>query len=321
VIFFEKIIKYLKAFPFPFNKENWKVVFLCFFGAAIFWLFNALNKNYTTRINYPVHFDYNRDSLIAIASLPKDIPMNVTATGWQLLQRNLYIQTTPLPITPQQPNEKPFYTRNELLQMMENHVSDLLINYIARDTLHVNIDLKTSKKLPLAVDSLMLSEDYYFISDISIEPDSVMLTGPQSFLAILPEIFYVDLPDQIINNNFDQKIKLQNQLAGMYIQSNPEEIRIRFEVTQMTESEMEVEVELVNFPQELLSRIRRPVANLSFKIGTDMTDNLDAYSFSVIADFEYMTVSDSTVKLEIIRKPDFVKDVVLKNERLPLNYE
>lgn len=321
MIFFEKIIKYLKTFPFPLNKENWKVVFLCFFGAAIFWLFNALNKNYTTRINYPVYFDYNRDSLIAIASLPKDIPMNVTASGWQLLQRNLYIQTTPLTITSLRPTEKRFFTRSELLQMMENHVSDLEVNYIARDTLFVNIDLKSSKKLPLAVDSLILSENYYFVSSISIEPDSVILTGPKSFLTILPETFYLDLPDPLSNNNFDQKIKLQNQLAGMYIQSNPEEVRIRFEVTPMTEANFDVEVELVNFPQEFLSRISKPVASLSFKVGANMADNLDAYSFAVIADFEYMSVSDSTVKLEIIRKPDFVKDVFLKNERLPLNYE
>ncbi|MCC5928411.1 MAG: hypothetical protein JJU28_04105 [Cyclobacteriaceae bacterium] len=259
--------------------------------------------------------------MIAITALPKDIPMNVTATGWQLLQRNLYIQTTPMTIYPQKTIEKQFFTRSELLQMMENHISDLEINYIARDTLYVNIDIKGSKKLPLAVDSLLLSRNYYFISGISIEPDSVILTGPQSFLSILPETFYVDLPDQINNNNFDQKIKLQNQLSGTYIQSNPEEVRIRFEVTQMKEAEVEVEVELVNFPPAFLSRIKKPVANVSFMIGEDMINNLDAYSFAVIADFEYLSISDSTIKLEILRKPDFVKDVVLKNERLPLNYE
>src|SRR5687767_8995754 len=49
-----------------FHRRNWKAVALCIFAATVFWLFNALNKSYTTNINLPLTFDYDQDSYIAV---------------------------------------------------------------------------------------------------------------------------------------------------------------------------------------------------------------------------------------------------------------
>ena len=44
---------------FSSEKSKWRVVALCILGATTFWFFNALNKQYATRINYPIEFLYD----------------------------------------------------------------------------------------------------------------------------------------------------------------------------------------------------------------------------------------------------------------------
>jgi hypothetical protein len=36
-----------------------KVVVMCLLAATTFWFLNALNKDYSTRITYPVRFEYD----------------------------------------------------------------------------------------------------------------------------------------------------------------------------------------------------------------------------------------------------------------------
>ena len=67
---------------FRFNRRNWRAVVLCVFAATIFWFFNALNKSYTTNINFPLSFDYDRDNFVPVRNLPAQVRLNVTGNGW-----------------------------------------------------------------------------------------------------------------------------------------------------------------------------------------------------------------------------------------------
>ena len=64
-----------------FNRRNWKAVVLCMFTATIFWFFNALNKTYTTNINFPLDFEFDRQNFIPVKGLPQFVRLNVLETG------------------------------------------------------------------------------------------------------------------------------------------------------------------------------------------------------------------------------------------------
>jgi hypothetical protein len=84
VSFVRSIFNFLR-----FNKKNWKAVVLCIFAATVFWFFNALNKNYSTNINFALAFEYDQDRFIPMKSLPSTVRMNVTGSGWDLFRRSL----------------------------------------------------------------------------------------------------------------------------------------------------------------------------------------------------------------------------------------
>src|SRR6187431_968935 len=88
-----------------FNRKNWKAVVLCVFAATIFWFFNALNKNYTTNITFPLAFDYNSENYVAIRPLPEAVRINVTGMGWDLFRRSLGLKIPPLVIPLERPSQ------------------------------------------------------------------------------------------------------------------------------------------------------------------------------------------------------------------------
>ena len=73
----DKILELVESTITPLHGANLRIVFLSLLTATIFWFFNALNKEYTAKINYPVEIIYGRDSLVAVNELPKHIPVNV----------------------------------------------------------------------------------------------------------------------------------------------------------------------------------------------------------------------------------------------------
>ena len=56
-----------------FDRTNWKALALCFFAAAVFWMFNALNKNYATNLRLPLEFEFDNTKYIAVEPLPASL--------------------------------------------------------------------------------------------------------------------------------------------------------------------------------------------------------------------------------------------------------
>ena len=130
--FFNSIFNILR-----FNKKNWKAVVLCIFTATVFWFFNALNKEYTTTISFPLEFDYNRDRYIPVKPLPQDVRINVTGIGWNLFRRSAQVKVPPLVIPLDRPTDVQKIVGSTLPAFFANQLGDFQINFVITDTLHI----------------------------------------------------------------------------------------------------------------------------------------------------------------------------------------
>src|SRR3954468_23763656 len=86
-----------------FNRRNWRAVVLCIFAATIFWFLNALNKSYTTNLNFPLRFDYDKTNFVPVRSLPRQVRINVTGNGWDLFKQSTGVKNIPLEIPLERP--------------------------------------------------------------------------------------------------------------------------------------------------------------------------------------------------------------------------
>lgn len=315
---FLALAKYLE----PLRGVNWKVVLLCFGTAATFWFFNALNKVYTTRINYPVKLVFNRDSLVALKDAPEEIPINVTGGGWQLLKRTISVNVEPVILKPENPVHTTFFTASNLLPIFSDQLSDLNINYIAIDTIEFKIDPYADKRLSIKLDSLSihLKDDFFITSQLLIEPDSVNFHGPLSLINQLPDVFKVSLSDKNINNRYDEELSL-DLFSHSLIKKNPEIIRIRFDVEEFVDHALILEVEQVNFPYDSTVYIQASTIEASFKVQKSFRNSVRKEKFLIIADLNNIHATDSTITIEEMDSPKYIKDITFKENRVKVIYD
>lgn len=305
----------------PLRRANWKVILLCFTTAATFWFFNALNKVYTTRIDYPVVVVFNKDSLVALKDPPDEIPINVTGGGWQLFKRTISISTDPVVIEPENPVQTHFFTATNLLPIFSSQLNDLNINYIATDTIFFKIEPYKEKRLSIKMDStsINLRENYHITSDILVEPDSVNFRGPISLINQLPEVFLVSLSDKNISSSYDEELSL-DLFSPSLIKKIPEVIHVKFDVEEFVDQTTSLTVELVNFPYDSSIYIQSNLVEASFKVQRSFRSKVKREDFLLIADLNNMHASDSTITLEIMDSPDYINNLSILENRVKVIY-
>lgn len=306
----------------PLRKSNWKVILLCFSTAATFWFFNALNKEYTTRIDYPVKLVFNRDSLVALKDPPEEIPINVTGGGWQLLKSTISVNVDPVIIKPENPVQTHFLTANNLLPIFSSQLTDFNINYIAIDTIVFKIDPYEDRRLYIKLDSssIQLEDNYYITTELLVEPDSVNFRGPLSLVNQLPDVFMVSLSDKNIHNGYDEELSL-DLFSSSLIKKSPEVIHIVFGVEEFIEQTSTLNIEQVNFPYDSTVYIGMNSIEVSFKIQKSFVKKMEKEDFMIIADLNNMHAADSTITLEMIESPDYVNDITFQENRVKVIYD
>jgi hypothetical protein len=316
-----KIVFVLAKYLEPLKKVNWKVVLLCFTTAATFWFFNALNKEYTTRINYPVKLVFDRDSLVALKDAPEEVPINVTGGGWQLLKRTISVNVQPVLLKPVNPVYTQYFTANNLLPIFSSQLTDLNINYIAIDTIEFKIDPYVDRRLCIKLDSssIHLKDEFYITSELLVEPDSVNFHGPKSLVNQLPEVFLVSLSDKNINRRYDEELSL-DLFSESLIKKFPDVIRINFDVEEFVDQTEILDLEQVNFPYDSTVYIQTNSIEASFKVQKSFRDEIKKEDFLIIADLNNIHSTDSTITIEEMDSPNYVKDITFKENRVKVIY-
>lgn len=216
---------------FHFNRTNWKGVALCFIGAVIFWLFNSLNKNYSTNIRFPISFDFDQQKFSPAKALPEVVIMNVSGTGWDLMRKNFGLKLPQLIVPIERPIETKKLIGSTLQGILAGQMGPLQINLIVTDTLYLQLESKKSKKFGLKVntDEILFKDDFGLVSPAVVLPDSVLIEGPESIIQSLPDVIDIKVIGKRIDS--DQIEEVEVALANVeLIKRDPPVVEVRYEV-------------------------------------------------------------------------------------------
>lgn len=232
-----------------FNQRNWRAVVLCIFAATIFWFFNALNKTYTTNINFPLAFEYDDVNFVPITSLPEQVRINVTGNGWDLFKRSTGVKVAPLEIPLDKPAEVKKIVGNDLQKFFANQAEGFQINFVLTDTLFLDLEPKVGRWIKLAMDSLQLNlkRGYGVTSEVSIKPDSVFLEGPKRLIDRFKEPVRLKLRQRNIDEDFVEDVELDIPSSDV-IKRNPPTVLVVFNVERMIQVQDTIPIAVENVP-------------------------------------------------------------------------
>lgn len=289
------------------RRDNVTAIVLCLFAGTIFWFFNALNKEYSTNINYPVEYLYDEDTYQAVTAPPNEILLNMSGVGWNLLRKSIGIKVEPIEIRLESPDEVKKIAGNSLTSMVTDQVDDLSLNYILTDTLLFNFDQRVNKTFPLIIDStsIYLDDNHFLISPVKLSIDSVTLFGPQKFMDSLGNVIVIQVPEQEIDYDYNEEIAITFPRQELFTR-NPPTVNIQFDVEEFTERSLEIPVVPINFPETAFPE--DSLYTFRFLAPEGFADTMSIEDFRAEIDFFEMIQEDSTAVPALVKYPEtFVK--------------
>ena len=290
-------------------------------GAATFWLFRALNKSHSALISYPIEFVFNVDSTVVMNPLPTTIKIDVSSGGWNLFRRTLIFSIDPIQVELDNPSEVNFLTQSFLSPIVEDQLKGLTINYIVTDTLFLSIERKITKRMILKVDSLSLplEEDYQLMSNITIQPDHVVLIGPKSIINSFESDFYITLDENNIDEDFNGRVEVPIVFEDL-IKSYPSEVNVSFEVDKFKNVKIGVPIILQNFPSNRVTTLLDSIVDVTYRVKESFKEDFSSEDFYVVLDYDFLKTDSLGVPV-LIKYPDTLRTVSMDSQKVRFRYE
>ena len=315
--------KFLGSLLTPKKTDSWKVIVLCLIVATTFWFFNALNKNnYTTRIDYPFQITFDDSLYVPINPLPKEIPIEVTGGGWDLLRKSFGFEMNPVVVPISNPVETKYILGNSLNSDLAERLGETRLNLVLTDTIMLNIERISKRKLRLVVDTLRLSvaENYKVNNPICIEPDSILVTGPLSYVNALPDELMLDISQKNISENLVTDVSVGSLGSNLY-KLSPSVVTVSIDLVEYGSFDQEVKLTLLNFPDNPAIFPRRTFVKLRYKAPKDSFPSALIFPWEVGLDYDRLNKEDLTLRPYLIAYPGFAREIEIDPIEIEVIFE
>lgn len=305
----------------PERIKNIRIIALSIVVAGTFWFLNALNGSYSTTFRYPIKFIYDTDKYIAVKKLPEDVLINVSGVGWNLFRINLGINTKPVVFRLEKPSETKKLPGSTLLGTITDQLAEFDVNFVLTDTFSIQIDNKVKRVYALNIDSLNINLDnnYWISSPITFSPDSVKLIGPESILDLYEDVITVKVPQQGIDENYQEDIAI-DVVNNNLISRDPPTVQVNFAVEEYTNKKLMIPIIGQNFPEDSSAFLSNNNAFVSFKVALNKNEQLNDALFEVIADYKKFNKEDSTVVLSLKGFPKYIRGAKLDADTVKVSF-
>jgi hypothetical protein len=289
---------------FRFNRKNWKAVTLCILTATVFWFFNALNKNYSTNITFPLEFDFDQENFVPVRPLPTEVKLNVTGIGWDLFRRSSGLKVPSLVV----PLERPAEVKKIVAVpgLFAHQLERFNINFVLSDTFRIAIDPIERRWITLRLDAnaIALKDGYIRISEPELNPDSINVEGPASVIKTFIEPLYLKLGDKSIDENYAEDVEVEF-IHNELIKRNPPTVNVKFKVDRLVTLNDSLPLEIINFPKGANPYLGIKALPCNYSVPESMMNAYVRDSVKAVIDLRYFTKGIQQIKPEVVGLPPY----------------
>ena len=288
---------------------------ICVVIATILWFLNALNKDYTAVISYPVKYINFPEGKHLTVDLPETFSLEVRAKGFALLGHR--VSTSLLPITF---NVNTFsnhllekddvfeYTvnTNDIKEKISNQLNpEIKLQDITPAIIHFKFAQSVSKKVAIRPIVEYTLKRQYILNKITATPDSILVSGPS---VIVDSLQYV--PTQKVNlKELEKSVSKEVELAPVRnCTFNPVPVKLDFQVEQFTETQKTIELRALHVPDSLYLRLFPDNINITYDVGLSNYDKVTNADFAFYVDYK-QTATSSYLDIKVGRAPTYIKDL------------
>ena len=280
--------------------------------SASIWLLNALSKNYTSVLEYPlVYADFPEDKVF-VGDLPEHLDLQINAHGYALLRYRMFRKPVPISfdisafnLSRGQDSSRAYILTRYLKDQISRQLpAELQLLEIKPDTLSFQFAGKVSRMVKIQADFNYSIVTQFTIKDkIMLTPDSVEVTGPDFILDTLAFIYTERQDLGELTKNYEDKVRLSQKPDLTY---NLTRVECFIELERFTELQVSVPIEVLNLPDSILLQTFPSSIKVNCKIGLSKYDRIENYPFRAVVDYEKIEERAPTLSVSIQNPPDYL---------------
>ncbi len=306
------------------NNRKLATYLVCVSIATFLWFLNALNKQYSVNLTFPVKYTNWPANKILVNHPPDHFVLSVNSFGFTLLRYKLSLAFSPLIFNVNELTEgkmessaKSEYaipTRPFISRLSEQVSNELNITEIHPDTLVFLFDKVISKPVKVRPNVSFELKQQHFLNDVvTTIPDSILVSGPKSILDTLSFINTTYQHYKNVDHTIRQNIPLEKYRNLAF---KTDRVLLEIPVEEYTEKQLAVPVTIKDLPQGVQVNLFPDKVNVSFMIALSRFRDVDAGDFRISADYGEIKKKEELLHLKIDTQPPFIHSLSLSPEQI-----
>lgn len=318
-----KIARYLKYIYFR-NDKRVAAYVVCVSIATTFWFLNALSKIYTVSLVTPVEYVNFPNNKTLANTLPENFEMTVRAHGFTILRRKLIFLFGPMRFNVNEmtnnrmldnkKNKFALPTRQFLTEMSYQLSNDLEIISMTPDTLFFRFGEMSQKRVTVKpVVSVNLKKQFQISGEITTEPNTVVVNGPQSTLDTLQYVYTTTQDFNAVDKSIQAKAEI-NPVKELFF--DPQSVKLVVPVEEYTEAQLSVPVMLSGAASNLKVKLFPARVKVSFLVGLSRFSEIHPEDFKLAVSYTDIEAGQQHLRIKIVSAPAFLYDVKITPEEI-----
>lgn len=296
--------------------------FLLFFGlSVVFWFLTKLSKEYESTIVYPISFENLPKDKLMQGNVYDEIGIHVRATGFKILSGKIAPRTIKVDasrLTQRSSTSYFLLLSQQKLAIQKQMNTGVDIDHFASDSINLDLGSLKQKKLPIRLNSSFDFQTGYDISGkISLNPDSVMVSGPESVLDTLRNIPTIALSLKNVNSSFSEELDLYSFDVSKNIRLDVSSVKVEAEVEKFTEGTQKVSFVILNVPEGVEISTYPKEVDITYKVALTNFDQVSSSSFLIECDYKLSADNNlSYLVPRLSRQSQLVKNVKIQPSKI-----
>jgi len=308
----EKIPEFFKVDKLRDNKNA--IVFLvCVFIATVLWFLNALSKDYSTTISYPVKYVNAPARQFLANEPPSKLELKVDAHGFTLLRHKLSLSSSPIILSLSnitnslQANNRTYRVQtNRFLKRISSQISsEITVNEIQPDELLIVLDSLKSKTVPVKPNiEFNFKSQFNLKNPISLTPNEVIITGPAASIDTIKQLLTEYKEYQELDATIERNLEILHSEKTTIV---PSEVLLKIEVEKFTEKDLKIPIQIKNKPADVNIKLFPSEVTVKCLVGLSEYENITAVDFKATVDYNTISNETTNLAISIDSKPSFVE--------------
>lgn len=270
------------------RNRKFQVFLVCFAVTSVIWLIVELSQQYTSNAIFKVVYSNLPEKLLLENELLPEVEVTLKTTGFNIIgyrlnKHELNFRLDNLAIT----NKGSYIlTNNELPRLNTQLKGGVELESISPDTIFVSLGKRKIKKVPLKSNiSVNFKQGYNFLQPLELDPDSVLISGPENQVERIHEIQTEKLILNEIYEDIVGEINLEIPEETNNVTVSRNEVQYFGEVDRFTEGVLILPVVIINEPSGVKLTPYPKEIEVTYQTGLSNFSKVNGDSFSIVFDY------------------------------------